>query len=235
MKPTLLAILDDAFLSQPPTRVYYSEAALQLKLGIELWRRLGVEPELEIRHPRTGQYLDVLLTVGGVRWGIELKYKTRAHPSFNYTQQGAQDHGRYDFINDISRIEEFVASGFIDGGFACLVTNDPLYWGTLRTASFAKAFQLTDGTILSGSYIPTWKHRTQTINLRGQYLVQWQDASNPVPANAPFRALLVEHDPISGNTTVPVENGCAVPLSFGSMTGIQQRLPTSFSPATRFQ
>jgi hypothetical protein len=180
MKDILKTVIESAFLSQSPGRPYYSEAAVQLKLGMELWRRLETEPVMEIRHPATREKLDIFLEHGGVRYGIELKYKTKPVPGFGFTAQGAHDHGRYDFINDIGRIESFIASGFIQCGFACLVTNDPLYWGTLRETSFAKAFQLTDGTVLNGIYTPKWKNRTRPITLHRTYSVEWLSPTQTV-------------------------------------------------------
>lgn len=192
MKDTLQAIITEFFLSQSPERAYYSEAAMQLKLGIELWRRLGVEPEMERRCPQSGKYLDILVKWEGIRYGIELKYKTKFYHGFQYTQQGAQDHGRYDFIYDVSRIESFMASGFIDAGFACFVTNDSLYWSSLRDMSFAKAFQLTEGTTLSGTYTPTWKKRTKVIELQRQYPVEWLTTPQAPPGSSSFKALSIE-------------------------------------------
>ena len=86
--------------------------------------------------------MSVDLWLPGLGVPIELKYRTREveclMPSsdldpprerFSLADQGAQDHGRYDFLKDVERLERVVADHPDAGrGMAVLLTNDPLYW-----------------------------------------------------------------------------------------------------------
>ena len=86
--------------------------------------------------------MSVDLWLPGLGVAIELKYRTRevecVAPSldldpprecFSLADQGAQDHGRYDFLKDVERLERVVADRPDAGrGMAVLLTNDGLYW-----------------------------------------------------------------------------------------------------------
>lgn len=78
----LETIIEEEFLSQPRKPHYYNEAQVQHKLGIELYKRFGIEPTLgwHVKNDESGakEYIDMMLKIGGKRVAIELKYKTRA-------------------------------------------------------------------------------------------------------------------------------------------------------------
>lgn len=194
MKLTLTAILDAFFIQQSPGASFYSEAAVQHKIGIELFKRRSVEPVLERKIPNTSEYLDIYAESMGIRYGIELKYKTRKcqHPLFEYTKQGAQNNCRYDFIWDIARLERFKAAGIIDKGYAVFMTNDPYYLSSCRPGTAVAPFQLPHGRVLSGTFIPRWVGRTTPIALTGTYSVSWSPLPTPVTGMEPFRYCLIE-------------------------------------------
>lgn len=133
MRATLVNIINGFFVNRTPNsnhstaNAYYSEASVQVKLGIELFKQLGVDPILE--KWINGAYLDLFAGWRNKKYGIELKYKTISNgvPGFQYKNQGAQGIGKYDFIRDIERLERCKTSGIIDHGYAVLLTNDPSY------------------------------------------------------------------------------------------------------------
>ena len=63
--------------------------------------------------PNEGMRLDIWLPSVGV--AIELKYRSKKlvqeweKESFTLHDHGARDHGRYDFLNDIQRLERVMA------------------------------------------------------------------------------------------------------------------------------
>jgi hypothetical protein len=181
IRTTLKAILNQHCVTQTVDSAYYSEATIQHKLGIELYKRLGVESVLEKKIPHRNEYLDMFTQFEGLNYGIELKYKTRSAntPGFEYTNQGAQNNGRYDYIWDISRLESYKTQGLIDHGFAVFLTNDNTYCSSPREGSKVAAFNLSQGRILNGLFHPEWEGRNIDIRIRGNYDVNWT-----FPANA---------------------------------------------------
>lgn len=137
------------------------------------------------------RYLDVWVSHEGAVLAIELKYKTRnlavriGDEQFSLKDQSAQDHGRYDFIKDIRRLEQFL-SGRRDGaGYAVLLTNDSSYWTPPRGRRTLDAdFRLHQGRNLhgtlawrAGASTGTIRGREEPIELDGNYAVDWESYS----------------------------------------------------------
>jgi len=193
-KNLLTEIIEQFLLHQPPEDGYYSEASAQLKIGLELSKRVKSEPKLEYYHKASNSYLDIFINIDGVRYGVELKYKTKAQKGFFYKDQGAQNNGLYFFLADISRIELFKKDGIIDEGFSVFLTNDPTYWKEKRAGSLVKPFELTDGTHIQGAYTPTWKVDSKAcpaLHLTGSYPVEWLKPTASEKNGVVFRALVI--------------------------------------------
>ncbi len=193
-KKIISEIIEQFFLIQTPDAGYYSEASAQLKIGLELWKHLKSEPKLEYYHQPSNSYLDIYVNVNGVRYGVELKYKTKSQQGFFYKDQGAQNNGLYFFLADVSRIELFKKDGIIDEGFSIFITNDPSYWGKKREGSLVKPFELTDGTTIQGSYTPKWKMDSKAcpaLHLTGSYSVEWLKPAASEQRVGAFRALVI--------------------------------------------
>jgi len=86
---------------------------------------------------------------------MELKYKTKSAEvvingeRFKLKNQSAQDTGRYDFLKDVSRLEDCVDKLPNAIGYAIFLTNDPLYWNFPRkTDTEDKDFRLYEGRIV---------------------------------------------------------------------------------------
>ncbi len=190
--------------------VFHSEADFQHALAWEIQRclphaSLRLERPLSAANPAI--HLDVLVICGITTLAIELKYKTRdlllqeGDEQFTLKGHSAEDCGRYDFIKDIERLEQIVASAENTTGYAILLTNDSLYLRNPREAvSIDRAFRLHDGSTLHGvlkwatnaSKGTTYK-REKALRLNGTYMPKWEDYSRPSAArNGVFRFLAIE-------------------------------------------
>ena len=191
-------------------RMFGSEAEFQFALAWELQRLL---PRERLRLEYTpweldaAMHIDLVVCAGGRMVPVELKYKTRGFSGRNGAERvilrdhGAQDLGRYDFLQDIQRMERFVGCGRYpaETAFAVLLTNDPAYWkppASPRPTADA-AFRIHEGVTLSGrrcwgtgAGAGTRRTRAEPITLRGTYPMVWWDCV-PQPA-CPFRYTVVE-------------------------------------------
>lgn len=155
------------------------------------------------------EYCDIVIVGASETVGIELKYKTKKTQGdiviendvfqkevFKLKNQSAQDIGRYDFLKDVARLEQWTASGQhkFSSGYAILLTNDPSYWNAPKKDNTNdRAFRLHHKEI-SGDL--SWSAqaskgttigRCETISLRSHYPLKW--------CNAPqyeFKYLLLE-------------------------------------------
>ena len=128
----IVACLEDLARERP---VFHSEADFQHALAWHIHERTpGTQVRLEFNpFPCEKLYLDIYLRDAVA---IELKYKTKKaelthnNEAFSLKGQAAQDCGRYDFIQDVRRLERVVNDSAAPArvGFAVFLTNDPLYW-----------------------------------------------------------------------------------------------------------
>ena len=124
--------------------------------------------------------MDIWLPDSGT--AIELKHRTAPaairfnDEEFDLKGQGATLIGRYDFWNDIARLENAVLSGRAADGYAVLLTNDHLYWDPGRLNTFDEQFRMHEGREISGTL--AWSSNTGTgttndrekpIGLKGVY------------------------------------------------------------------
>ena len=200
-------------------RVFHSEADFQHALA---WHIHEVIPDCRVRlefkpFPCEKLYLDIWLPDAGV--AIELKYKTRKvelrHDGevFQLLDHSAFDCGRYDFIQDVRRLEGVVDGNTIPAkvGFAVFLTNEPHYWKYPRFLAKPGyrnpndcAFRIHEGRELYGEL--DWRSppaetdpKKDPISLRGKYPLTWRDyrfLENC--AGGLFRFLLVQVRPRHG-------------------------------------
>lgn len=185
--------------------LFHSEADFQHALA---WRIHKEMPDSGVRleyKPFSNQrkYLDLWLDQLGV--AIELKYRTRnlgleLHgEAFKLRNQSANDISRYDFLNDIQRLESLSEFLRAKAGFAIFLTNDHLYWNEPTRSTIDKNFRLHENRLLRGKM--TWdkdaspgtkKGREDPIQLIGSYEAHWQDYGDPVsPKYGRFRYLAI--------------------------------------------
>ena len=193
---------------------FHSEADFQFALAwhikesmLETEIRLEYEPFPE--SPRRKR-LDVWIQSLGI--AIELKYRKKAldytdqnGERYLLTDQSAHDQGRFDFADDIQRLERVVRQRCdTSRGIAVILTNDGAYWKKPTRRGWQDTrdaeFRIHEGVVLKGDM--NWKKgtsdgtkggRTYPISLRDSYPVNWRHYSKlDVPKNGAFRYLAVE-------------------------------------------
>lgn len=177
-------------------RAFHSEADFQHAFAQLLVKRhpsLNVRLEIPYRvigssdlGPRTVVDLFCSDSAGGGVTAIEFKYRTRRWSGsvdpedFDLLHHSAEDLGRWDFVNDISRLERWFKT---DGGtaFAIFLTNDGAYWSVPpgQPSTNDAAFRIHEGVILTGEL--RWANNMypgNTRTLRGRFPMQWSDYSD---------------------------------------------------------
>lgn len=198
-------------------QIFHSEADFQHALAWEIhdgYPRCSIRLELRLLHLDNPAYLDILAVSEDATLAIELKYKTRrllanvGEEAFYLSDQSAQDTGRYDFLKDIQRLEQFVDKHNRAIGYAIMLTNDSSYWKTPRDSQTVDAnFQIHDGKVITGELRwgvgaskGTMESREKPIAIRNTYTLLWQDYSELSPneilqgSYRSFRYLLVKVD-----------------------------------------
>lgn len=193
MRVDLKSILVDLSKQQP---IFHNEADFQHALAWairEAYPEAKIRLEAKVHGPQTKVYLDILASISGRRYAIELKYKTRAlttsidEEDFSLSNHGAQDTGRYDVLKDLYRLEQMVRSGVVDEGFLVFLTNDSSYYvipeEEKNTADLK--FRLHEGKRIEGtlSWGPnagagTTKGREAQLALEGRYELRWRSYSH---------------------------------------------------------
>jgi len=175
--------------------VFQSEADFQHAFAWEIhriWLTSEIRLENKPQHVGGRIYLDIWAY--GKESGtlaIELKYKTKkmsvtaGEETFELTDQSAQDHGRYDFLKDIQRLEQVTGGHDNITGYAVLLTNDRSYWEAPVNENTADAqLRLHDGRTITGQLAwgagasaETTKGREAPIVLKGNYKLTWHNYS----------------------------------------------------------
>lgn len=175
--------------------VFSNEAQFQFALAWNLKEKLteikmkNFEILLEhlVRIGDKKYYIDILIRIENKLYPIELKYKNaaknltyisngRKYHTFN---QGAEDCGSYDFLNDIMRLElltdknvQIISDCTVQSGFAIMMTNDHLYKRAPLTKTNGdhycwEQFFLTDKKLIKGTL--NWIDKNaRTINEPGE-------------------------------------------------------------------
>lgn len=137
---------------------------------------------------------------------IEVRYKTAKLNTLHndihidLKHQGAQDQGRYDYLRDLSKVEQITRDRNDVRGYALLITNDKLYWEKpMNTETVDSDFRIHEGRILAGNL--AWKDgastgtvgtRDEVLALDKEYAMHWLPfLSLDEEKNGEFKALLV--------------------------------------------
>ncbi|MGQ4876932.1 MAG: hypothetical protein ACP6IY_22940, partial [Promethearchaeia archaeon] len=182
--------------------IFHSEADFQHSLA---WKIHEIYPELNIRLEKGFSlnnkkiHIDIFITYEENIWLFELKYKTAKleiklnNEEFILAKQSAYNLCRYDFLNDVSRLEQIKEqikknSDIKDKnifGFAIFLTNDKNYWNNSNRNTKDKEFRIHNNRIIKGEL--KWngiisekieKERGSTIDIKGNYLLTWKNYSN---------------------------------------------------------
>lgn len=166
--------------------VFHSEADFQHALAWEIHIHY---PNANIRIERPYMiegkkfYIDLIVEMDKKIIAIELKYKTKIPKNkieingehFDLTKQGAQNWGRYHFINDIVRIEKLIENYPVSQGYAIFLTNDLYYQHKPRDSADFFDFSLENKEISAG--ILKWKDEKKVdkaLCLKNSYTLHWQ-------------------------------------------------------------
>lgn len=190
--------------------VFHSEADFQFALA---WAAKEADERLEVRletRPTPGESLDLLFSRPdlGEHLAVELKYLSRAWAgtigteAFALKDQGASDIRCYDVIKDIARVERFIDRRPGWSGCVIVLTNAGTYWRRAEHGreTNADAFRIHEGNVLAG--VRDWGPRTgagtrrtreKSHDLRGEYLLRWDDYSRIDPGVAgTLRSLVID-------------------------------------------
>lgn len=171
--------------------IFHSEADFQHELAWQIrakWPLCLVRLEYPLS-PNQAHHLDILIATDDEILAIELKYKTSKLVAliggeiYWLKDQSAQDGGRYDYLDDIQRLEDYVFNKQNVVGYAIFLTNDSSYWKPPRDHSTNDAsFRIHEGRDISGtlSWGPktspgTMDGRREAIVIKGNYKMKWQD------------------------------------------------------------
>ena len=178
-------ILEDIAQERP---IFHSEADFQHALAWKLHKIYESNANVRLEFPIGNKHIDILIPN---EIAIELKYKTAAleininNENFILKNHSAQDCGSYDFIKDITRLEDLAPSLKVKNKYAIFLTNDSSYWNIpAREITCGSAFRLSDNRELKGNLDwredtsdGTKKGREEQLNLKGSYKLEWTDYS----------------------------------------------------------
>lgn len=180
-------------------KLFLNETQFQFELALEIKKQfpslvVHLEyPSLKGNSNGPYSYYDIVMQEGNEFYVIELKYKTK-NQSIYYKgskyflkNHAAQDLGRFDYLNDVSRIENWQSNNqdkqFV-GGCAIILTNDAVYWLNSGAGCLYQQFALKEKTtILAGQ--KNWPAGTKTtsvgksringFDLKKPYKIDWED------------------------------------------------------------
>ena len=178
--------------------IFHSEADFQHALAWQIHLeslRSRIRLEYPLDHEESG-HLDIVLFEEDREVALELKYKKHRFLAFiqkeifSLRTDSAEDTGRYDFLQDVQRLEKFVSDRRNASGYAILLTNDSLYWKASPRETISDAFRVTEGRKITGTLSwsaragkGTTKDRQSSITLRGIYDCEWRDYSEFEPTD----------------------------------------------------
>ncbi len=173
--------------------VFHSEADFQHALAWHIQETIpDTAVRLEVECGSSDERIRVDITLPDKRAAIELKYATRlleyseGGDHYSLSAQDARPPKRYDYWDDVRRLEKLCALGSFDVGYAVILTNDRLYWTPSSRAETIDAdFRLSEHRLVSGTLSwgfgaapGTIRNREEEIVLEGKYLLAWQSYSN---------------------------------------------------------
>lgn len=181
--------------------LYLCESQFQFDLAQEILRQFkNCLVHLEFPSEKMGAkrfaYYDIVVQEGEQYFVIELKYKTKKDEitykgnKYFLKNQAAQDLGRFDYLKDISRIEQWSQlnpNRKLSGGVAILLTNDQSYWDRSGVGCNYEEFALKEGLrIRAGkknwkpgtTSASTGENRINGLTLTKDYDIIWEDYCN---------------------------------------------------------
>ena len=170
----------EILLSQADLRDKLSNQLREAGYSVSLNRNLGKD-KIDLWAERDNETLAI-----EVRNKTALLQTMYQGKSIHLKEQAAQDVSRYDFINDIAKLERVVSRRPDVKGYALLVTNDASYWKPpKKNRSVHDDFRIYDGRLLTGTCAwteeatpGTTSGREEPIHLTGTYKLRWRPYLN---------------------------------------------------------
>lgn len=191
-------------------KFFCSESDFQFSLALEIQKYYS-DANIFLEYCPNIQkntHIDVVVGLDNNIYPVELKYKPTTFMEkindepYELRKQGGQNIGRYDYLKDIQRIEEFskILSRY-KLGYSILLTNDKSYWEKNKKGAMDEQFHLTQDVLKTG--VLTWngntdrKNRNKPIELKGKYKIDWKEYSkfDKMP-NGEFKYCLTESEKI---------------------------------------
>ena len=123
--------------------------------------------------------------------------------TFKLKQHGAQNLARFDYFDDIRRLQFLKKHGIIEKGYAVFLTNDPLYWKPIKGKNFSSNFSMEDERIIESNTKLGWtgnpsggsvtKKRLYPFNpivLDNKHQLKWYEFSKL--SGVSFKYLIIE-------------------------------------------
>ena len=196
--PNIPQILRDLAEQRP---IFHSEADFQHELAWHLREAdPSLRPRLEYPFGRLNRRAcDIVLIRNGIEMALELKYLCQkleceiGGETFRLEKQGAQNIRRLQTLEDIERMEGFLGDHPSAQAHVVLLTNHDTYWKGSAADTADAEFDIREGRIVTGDlnwaqWADKWKP-TPAVNLRGSYIMQWQDYSRINGKHGLFRFL----------------------------------------------
>jgi hypothetical protein len=187
-------------------KVFFSEAHFQFQLAWkikEIYPNANIALETKPFIENSNNRLDIDLELNGEHIAIELKYFHGAyHIKANDLYKGIQkieddrlyylnkqnDTWRsYDFIKDISRLEELCEEDKYQKGYALVICSEKTYWKSHKNDKQYNysQFRLSDKRVIEAGNTLSWKEQTKanqgkrnpSLKLKNEYKFIWEDYS----------------------------------------------------------
>ena len=167
--------------------IFSNEEQFQFLLAIELLNKKGYNVSLEVLSMENDEkmYTDIIVeNDDGTYTALELKYKlqnknlvykTGSNTTYYTFKQGANNLGRYAYLQDVERLERLIHERYITNdpthenitfnfdlrkkvtkGYAIIISNDQNYWKEISTDRLSSGFSLEHETTISSGY-HTWQ------------------------------------------------------------------------------
>ena len=181
-------------------KAFVSEADFQLELAWEIQEKYKEKAQVFCEYVPffdTSMHIDILVIMGKEWIPIELKYKTRKANveiydplSYQLKEQGAKDHACYDYLKDISRIEEIKQQlensedYTFEQGYAIFLTNQHNYKDEPNKSVMYYNFSVFENRIIEKEESLAWNgkpsagttaKREKPIILKNKYEFNWTD------------------------------------------------------------
>lgn len=175
---------------------FHSEADFQFQLAWAIKEVYLDRVEVILEYPTllngNKAFIDIVVLLDGNKHiPIELKYKTKVdlveigNFYIELNDHAAQDLGRFDYLLDIERLEQYREQWDFSEGYTILLTNDPSYQKRQRADANSIEFSLEHGAVKTGimkwketSSIYKKKHRKESILLKDEYPINWNIYAN---------------------------------------------------------